>query len=1140
MKLLVDLFACQTHSRMRGIGRYSLSLTAEMAKIRGNNDLTVLADALYPESMDELRQQFIRLLPPGSFLPYFHEPLKYAPQQNMQAYYKIAETLIEHAYRVVAPDVVLTPSLFDSWADGEQGRVALPDIKSPFQPRAVILYDLIPYIFHELYLDPDPYIHDWYLRRMDLLKKFDFILAISESTRRDAIRILDLDPDRIVNISGAASSDFRKLDLSFGEKQDWLYRLGVSRPFILYIGGNEFRKNMEGALRAFASLPREITSTHQLVLNDVGDEAAFRNKAHALGLADADIVVFKRRTDEELAVLYNLCKLFVFPSLYEGFGLPVLEAMTCGAPVIASNNSSLPEVVGRADALFDASSNQAITDAMYTALTNDPFRADLAANGFARSKQFSWQNTAHRAWDAFESLQGRYHSPNLGAISTSGGQPRIRLAHVSPLPPQKSGVAEYSAALLPYLASHCDIDLFTEPGLQVSDQALRENFAIYPWSDLIARRDEYDAVLYQMGNSELHIPMLDLLKDVPGIVVCHDFFFSNLPFVREIRNNEHGLFQKEMDYSHGLRGVVDYCKSGVESARWEWPLNWGILRNAQEIIVHSEHQNELIQKYFAYGWTPKTTVIKHLRKGEPITLGSEKTVLRKELGLPPDAFIYCSFGFLAPTKMNRQVILAFSHILSKIKGETLLVFVGEVDEESEYGKDLRRILQDLKITSKVRITGYLNKVNYEKYLRSADVAIQLRKDSRGETSGALLDCMAFGLPTVINSHGSFNDYDDNVVLRLSEVPDPQELSNAMIRLNLESAFHKELGQRARDSIINQSDPIKAASIYADVIEKAAGTNETRLFASLVNSLMRLGSPLALVQSSAKYAASHLSLRCQPRILVDTTGLQNIDFREVNAQAASRLIEEFFATNDKAIHIELVYSVEGQWLRAGRLAEKIFDLPKFILGSESPIIVQPGDVLLLIDSSINEPIFTPEIFDIFRQRGGRIVALGGQILQGSVSSRALECDIIICSSPDAAEEVKASICAKQAQLRRSLDIVFPNSVDDDRIKGGVGARNQGLKDQRNGTQGIKAVNLVSLILRVILGGKFRDSISTISIKPGALEMSHQGDQHVLLEVNGGNIGGVSRIISIPHSNGFSIMVDEKASDGISASNQKLTH
>ncbi len=897
---------------------------------------------------------------------------------------------------------------------------------------------------------------------------------------------------------------------------------------------------MEGALRAFATLPREITASHQLVLNDVGDEALFRNKARLLGLADADIVVFKRRSDEELGILYNLCKLFIFPSLYEGFGLPVLEAMTCGAPVIASNNSSLPEVVGRADALFDASNNQSITDAMYKSLTNDPFREDLATFGFARSKQFSWQNTAQRAWDALESLQGKKYSPEVGAISSSGRRPRIRLAHVSPLPPQKSGVAEYSAVLLPYLAAHCDIDLFTEPGLQVSDQVLSKNFAIYPWTELIARRDDYDAVLYQMGNSELHIPMLDLLKEVPGVVVCHDFFFSNLPFVKEIRTGERGHFQRDMDYSHGLRGVVEYLKHGVEAVRWEWPVNWRVLKYAQEVIVHSEHQNELIQKFYAYGWKPRPTIIKHLHEAVPVVLGSEKLEMRRQLGLPAEAFIYCSFGFLAPTKMNKQVIQAFSQVLSNIKGEAILIFVGELDGESEYGKDLRRILQDLKLTNKVRITGYLNKADYEKYLRCADVAVQLRKDSRGETSGALLECMAFGLPAIINSHGSFNDYDDDTVFKLSEFPDPQELSDAMIRLNVDSPYRREIGQRARALIIDQYDPLKAASAYADVIRKAAAENERRLFDPLVNSLIGLGSPLALQQSSAQYAAAHLALRCQPRLLVDTTRLQGIDFRESGAQAAIQLIKEFFATIDKAVHIELVYVVEGRWLRACRLTEKIFDLPKFGLGSEAPVIVQPGDVLLLIDSSGDETISPPGIFEIFRQRGGRIAALGDRFLEGLVAPEALECDIFICTSRGTAEEVKANICGGQTQLRRSLDIFFPKSVEDYSIKDGAGATTEGLKGQRKESHVFNAANMVSseqrvrLIMAGIFGGRFRDSISVITIKPESLALSHPGDQHVLLEVNGENIGGVSRNISFPRSKGFSIVMDEKAVDGISAS------
>ncbi len=1138
MKLLVDMFACQTHSRMRGIGRYTLSLTCEMAKMRGIHQMAVLADALYPESLNELRQQFIRLLPPGAFLPYYHEPLKYAPHQNMESYYQVAETLIEQAYRVVAPDIILTPSLFDSWADGEQGRVSLPDKKSPFQPRAVILYDLIPYIFHELYLDPDPYIHKWFLRRMDLLKEFDLILAISESTCQDAINILGLEPDRVVNISAAASAHFRKLEFSELEKQEWMVHLGISRPYVLYIGGNDFRKNMDGALRAFAGLPREIIASHQLVLNDVGDEAVFRNKARLLGLADGDLVVFKRRSDKELEVLYNLCKLFVFPSLYEGFGLPVLEAMICGAPVIASNNSSLPEVVGRSDALFDASNDQAVTTAICKALTDDAFRADLAAYGPERAKKFSWQNSAQRAWDALVAVYERKQSIEPRVISIPAGQPPLRLAYVSPLPPQKSGVAVYSAALLPHLAAHFNIDLFTEPTLPVSEIKLGETFTIFPWTELAARRDEYDAVLYQMGNSELHIPMLDLLQEIPGIIVSHEVFYSNLPFVKEVRTGEHGLFLKEMDYSHGLRGVIDYLRRGVEPARWEWPLNWRVLKNAQELIVHSEHQNELMQRFYAHGWKPRPTIIKHLRERERMIASSEKPLLKKELGLPSDALIYCSFGFLAPTKLNIPLIQAYSQVLPATRVDTMFVFVGELDQESEYGKDLLRILHDLRLTKKVRITGYVDREEYEKYLSCADVAVQLRTDSRGETSGALLDCLAFGLPTIINSHGSFKDYEDDVVLKVSESPDAHELTQAMLRFQADSSFRLEKGRRAYNLIIEQHDPQKATLAYVDVIFRAARTKEAQLFDPLVDSILDLGSPPALMKSSARYAAAHLSLRCQPRLLLDVTGFQNAELQGGDAHAPIRLIKALFSTSDKAIHIELVYGNEGRWLRAGRMAERIFDLPNFSLGSDSPVTVQPGDVLFLMDASLTAAFPSAEMCENIRQRGGMIVSLADRLSKGPLPPRSLECDMFICTSRNIAEEVKDTIIENRAELRGALDVICPNSEVDERLHDGGCIEAEAQQPPLESMHPSSAVNqigekeIADWLLDVILGEHSQGPFTRLTIQPIITDKPSQDDQNARLEVSGESFVVVSRQVSIPNSKGFSVLVDEKAVDGIS--------
>ena len=1023
MKLLVDMFACQTYSRFRGIGRYSLSLVSAMAKVRGINEMAILVDNLYPESYEELRQIFIRLLPTGAFLPYYHEPLQNPAWSSTGPLLKVAETLIEQAYQVVEPDVVLTPSFFDGWGGGEQGMVPLPDKNFVNPKRAAILYDIIPYIFHKHYLDPDPPIKKWYLERTEMLRKFDLLLAISESTRQDAINILGIPPDRVVNISGAASAQFRKLELSAGEKRDFLDRFGIFRPFVLYVGGNDFRKNMDGALRAFARLPQQVRAAHQLFLNDVGDEAVFRNKAHILGLEDADLIIAKRTTDEELTTLYNLCKLFIFPSLYEGFGLPILEAMSCGAPVLASNNSSLPEVVGRADALFDVSSDQAVADKICQVLTDDAFRTELETFGAERAKQFSWENSARVAWEALESLQKEKKALKHRNIPLSTSQ-KMRIAYVSPLPPQKSGISEYSRALLPYLKSYFEIDLFAEPNLEISDVSLKKNFAIHPWTELPELSDNYDSVIYHMGNSEFHIPILRLLQDVPGIVVSHDFYLSNLPFVREMKFGERGIFLDEIDYSHGLRGVVDCVKYGPESTRWTWPMNWRVLKYASAVIVHSEHQRELLDEFYGYGWKPNLRVIKHLRASAPLISNSQKKVLRKKLGLDPSAFIYCSFGFMAPTKLNNPTIQAFSQILPEVRDDTMLVFVGDL-EGGEYGQETLDILEELKLKKKVRITGFVSNKEYEEFLACADVAIQLRKDSRGETSGAALECMANGLPVITNAHGSLNDYNQEAVVKLPCVPSIEEIANAMIHLQTDDAFRKEKGRRARDLIIEQHNPEKVAAEYAEVITAASRTRDQKLFAPLLDSIMELGSPAALRQSSAIYAAANLTLRCQPRILVDVSSLEGVDGLTVQADESeeiTELVKGLFSSSSRSIQVELVYENDGRLWRAGRFAEKIFELPRQSLGSAIPI--QPGDILLMSSHllSITDP--PSKICEQVRHKSGKVITMVDEASGNLLELPAHESDMFLCASQKSAKDVFAYLKAHPMPLKHPLDILFP--------------------------------------------------------------------------------------------------------------------
>ena len=187
-------------------------------------------------------------------------------------------------------------------------------------------------------------------------------------------------------------------------------RAGINGPFVMYTGGPDRRKNINGLIRAWATLPPAVRAGHQLAvicnLND-GHRTLLRSLARECGMAADELTLPGFVSDADLVGLYNLAKAFVFPSWHEGFGLPVLEAMACGTAVIAASTSSLPEVVGRNDALFDPTSSAAIASALERVLTDDGFRADLQAYGLRRARMFSWEATARRALDAFESFGER-------------------------------------------------------------------------------------------------------------------------------------------------------------------------------------------------------------------------------------------------------------------------------------------------------------------------------------------------------------------------------------------------------------------------------------------------------------------------------------------------------------------------------------------------------------------------------------------------------------------------------------------------------------------------------------------------------------------------------------------------------------
>jgi glycosyltransferase involved in cell wall biosynthesis len=230
------------------------------------------------------------------------------------------------------------------------------------------------------------------------------VLTDSEHSRRAIARRLGVAADRITAIPLAANPIFRRTPLSDAVRA----RLGFSEPYVLSVGNAKPHKNLPRLFRAFASLPAELRATHRLVLiGDHRDEAgALAVLARELGIGER--VIFAGRVeDSDLAAAYTGCALFAMPSLDEGFGLPALEAMACGAPVVASSRASLPEVVGDAGILVPADDPLAIAAAMTRVLTDARLRRDLERRGLERARRFSPERTSERVLELLERVSAR-------------------------------------------------------------------------------------------------------------------------------------------------------------------------------------------------------------------------------------------------------------------------------------------------------------------------------------------------------------------------------------------------------------------------------------------------------------------------------------------------------------------------------------------------------------------------------------------------------------------------------------------------------------------------------------------------------------------------------------------------------------
>ncbi|WP_338766587.1 glycosyltransferase [Massilia sp. METH4] len=545
-----------------------------------------------------------------------------------------------------------------------------------------------------------------------------------------------------------------------------------------------------------------------------------------------------------------------------------------------------------------------------------------------------------------------------------------RLAYISPLPPEKSGIADYSAELLPELARYYDVDVVLEQP-ELNAPWVQENLAVRSVAWFEEHADEYAHRLYHFGNSPMHQHMFALLERHPGVVVLHDFYLGNILHRMEDIGYLPNALRDGLFRSHGFGALFDLEREGT-AVVWKYPCNKPVLDAATGVIVHSAFPAQLARQWYGPDAAANWHTLPLLR-GHP---GGDRAALRQaardRLGLKPEDFLVCSFGLLGPTKLNHRLVDAWLASPLMAEAHARLVFVGELSADA-YARELNAKLSARHTEGRIVVTGFVSQEEYQTYLMACDAAVQLRNNTRGETSAAVLDCMLHGLPTVINAHGAMAELPADVLIKLEDQFATADLEAALLDLYRNPARRAHLGELAAAYIATHHAPAQVGAQYHATLERIAQDNPLLHYRRQVRALQELMPPTEPPEDDllrcARALAANQPARGPRQLLVDVSAMVQTDLRTGIQRVVRSILHALLAEPPAGFIVEPVYSPGNRqpyryaraWLQRG-LVTPVHGL------DDAPIELHAGDIFLGLDLMMHGVHTNRALLQSYRNRG----------------------------------------------------------------------------------------------------------------------------------------------------------------------------